>query len=87
MSAKQHNQRGAVKSGPVRNLGGSTRAAWGFLRRYAPDFIVEHIHGHRAILEVKGPSRVDSDEVKRKRKAAEMGCKRRGIEYIVATVD
>jgi hypothetical protein len=29
---------------------------------------------------------MDSDEVKRKRKAAEMWCKRRGMEYIVATV-
>jgi len=26
------------------------------------------------------------DEVKRKRKAAEMWCKRRGMEYVVATI-
>lgn len=56
-------------------------------RRYVPDFIVEYIDGRKAILEVKDPSRVDSDEVKRKRKAAEMWCKRRGMEYIIATVE
>ena len=56
-------------------------------RRYVPDFIVEYIDGCKVILEVKDPSRVDSDEVKRKRKAAEMWCKRRGMEYVVATVD
>jgi len=47
---------------------------------------VEYIDGHKSILEVKDPSRVDSDEVKRKRKAAEIWCKRRGMEYAVATV-
>ncbi|OIP25871.1 MAG: hypothetical protein COW22_05120 [Chloroflexi bacterium CG15_BIG_FIL_POST_REV_8_21_14_020_46_15] len=56
------------------------------MRRYVPDFIVEYIDGHKSILEVKDPSRVDSDEVKRKRKAAEIWCKRRGMEYAVATV-
>lgn len=56
-------------------------------RRYCPDFIVEYCDGHKAILEVKDPSRLDSDEVKRKRTAAEMWCKRRGMEYIVATID
>ena len=57
------------------------------MRRYVPDFIVEYTDDHKSILEVKDPSRVDSDEVKRKRKAAEMWCKRRGMEYVVATVD
>jgi len=57
------------------------------MRRYVPDFIVEYIDGHKAILEVKDPSRIDSDEVKRKRRAAEMWCKRRGMEYVVATVE
>ena len=56
-------------------------------RRYVPDFLVEYIDGHKSILEVKDPSRVDSDEVKRKRKSAEMWCKRRGMEYVVATVE
>lgn len=56
-------------------------------RRYCPDFIVEYIDNHKVVMEVKDPSRVDSDEVKRKRKAAEIWCKRRGMEYIVATVD
>lgn len=57
------------------------------MRRYCPDFIVEYIDAHKVILEVKDPSRIDSDEVKRKRKATEMWCKRRGMEYVVATVD
>lgn len=57
------------------------------MRRYVPDFIVEYIDGHKFILEVKDPSRIDSDEVKRKRKAAEIWCKRRRMEYVVAMVD
>lgn len=57
------------------------------MRRYYPDFIIEYVDGHKAILEVKDPSRLESDEVKRKRKAAEMWCKRRGMEYVVATIE
>jgi hypothetical protein len=56
------------------------------MRRYAPDFIVEYIDGRKALIEVKDPSRLDSDEVKRKRKAAEIWCKRRDMEYVVATI-
>ncbi len=55
-------------------------------RRYRPDFLVEYTDGRVAIVEVKDPSRVDSPEVMRKRKAAEIWCKRRGIEYVVATI-
>jgi len=55
-------------------------------RRYVPDFIVEYIDGKRVLLEVKDPSRIDSDEVKRKRQAAEMWCNQRGMEYIMATI-
>jgi hypothetical protein len=56
------------------------------MRRYCPDFIVEYSDGRKVILEVKDPSKLDSDEVKRKRKAAEMWCKRREMEYVVATI-
>ncbi len=56
------------------------------MRRYCPDFIVEYSDGRKVLIEVKDPSRLDSDEVKRKRKAAEMWCKRRGMEYVVATI-
>jgi hypothetical protein len=56
------------------------------MRRYSPDFIVEYIDGRKVIIEVKDPSRVDSDEVKRKRKSAEIWCKRRGMEYIIVTI-
>ena len=55
-------------------------------RRYVPDFIVEYEGGKRIIIEVKDPSRIDSDDVKRKRKAAEMWCKQRGMEYLMTTV-
>lgn len=55
-------------------------------RRYLPDFIVEYIDGRKTIIEVKDPSRVDSADVKRKRKAGEMWCKQRGMEYIIATI-
>ena len=55
-------------------------------RRYVPDFLVEYEDGKKVIIEVKDPSRLDSDDVKRKRKAAEIWCKQRNMEYIIATI-
>jgi len=55
-------------------------------RRYVPDFLVEYEDGKKAVIEVKDPSRIDSNDVQRKRKAAEMWCKQRRMEYILATV-
>lgn len=55
-------------------------------RRYVPDFLVEYIDGRKAIIEVKDPSRMDSDDVMRKRKAAEIWCKQRRMEYVIATI-
>src|SRR5438876_8437854 len=55
-------------------------------RRYCPDFLVEYIDGSKAVIEVKDPSRLDSDDVQRKRKAAEMWCKQRRMEYVIATI-
>ena len=55
-------------------------------RRYSPDFFVEYDDGTKAIIEVKDPSRLDSNDVQRKRKAAEIWCKQRGMEYMMATV-
>lgn len=55
-------------------------------RRYVPDFIVEYDQRRKVIIEVKDPSRVDSNDVQRKRKAAEMWCKQRGMEYEIATI-
>ena len=55
-------------------------------RRYVPDFLVEYQGGNKAVIEVKDPSRMDSNDVQRKRKAAEMWCKQRKMEYILATV-
>jgi hypothetical protein len=39
-------------------------------RRYVPDFLVEYEDGRKSVIEVKDPSRVDSNDVQRKRKAA-----------------
>jgi len=55
-------------------------------RRYVPDFFIEYDDGRKAILEVKDPSRLDSNDVQRKRKSAEIWCKQRGMEYMMATV-
>ncbi len=57
------------------------------MRRYNPDFLVEYTDGKKVLIEVKDPTRIDSDEVQRKRKAAEIWCKRRGMEYVIATID
>lgn len=56
-------------------------------RRYVPDFFVEYKDGRKVIIEVKDPSRLDSNDVKRKRKAAEIWCKQRGMEYVLATIE
>jgi hypothetical protein len=55
-------------------------------RRYVPDFLVEYSDERKAIIEVKDPSRVDSNDVQRKRKAAEIWCKQRRMEYVLATI-
>lgn len=55
-------------------------------RRYLPDFLVEYEDGSRKLIETKDKSRLDTDEVKRKRQAAELWCKRRGMEYVVVTL-
>jgi len=55
-------------------------------RRYVPDFFVEYLDGKKEIREVKDPTRIDSNDVQRKRKAAEIWCKQRGMEYTIATV-
>lgn len=56
-------------------------------RRYVPDFLVEYEDGKKTIIEVKDPSRMDSNDVQRKRKAAEIWCKQRDMEYVLATVE
>lgn len=55
-------------------------------RRYVPDFVVEYEDGRKILIEVKDPSRLDSNDVQRKRKAAEIWCKQRGMEYMLATI-
>ena len=53
---------------------------------YRPDFLVEYIDGAKALIEVKGAGLVDSEAVQRKRKAAELWCHRRGMEYSIETI-
>ncbi len=55
-------------------------------RRYVPDFFVEYEDGTKIIVEVKDPSRIGSDDVQKKRKAAEIWCRQRGMEYVMATI-
>ncbi|MFZ4509127.1 MAG: TnsA endonuclease N-terminal domain-containing protein [Fimbriimonas sp.] len=55
-------------------------------RRYHPDFLVEYEDASRKLIEAKDKSKIDTDEVKRKRQAAELWCKRRGLEYVVVTL-
>ncbi|HQO21235.1 MAG TPA: TnsA endonuclease N-terminal domain-containing protein [Acidobacteriota bacterium] len=55
-------------------------------RKYVPDFFVEYEDGKKIIIEVKDPSRIDSDDVQRKRKAAEIWCKQRKMEYMIMTI-
>ena len=41
----------------------------------------------RPSIEVKDPSRIESNDVQRKRRAAEIWCKQRNMEYIIATAN
>lgn len=54
--------------------------------RYVPDFLVQYEDGRKVVIEVKDPSRIDSNDVQRKRKAAEMWCNQRKMEYVIATM-
>lgn len=56
------------------------------MRRYVPDFLVEYEDGRKAVIEVKDPSRIDSNDVQRKRRAAEIWCKQRNMEYVLVTI-
>lgn len=53
---------------------------------YRPDFLVEYADGRKAIIEVKDPSKLDSQAIQRKRRAAEEWCRKRGMNYELATI-
>ncbi len=55
-------------------------------RRYIPDFLVEYNDNSLAIIEVKAANLVNSPDVQRKRFAAEEWCRRRGMQYEIATI-
>ena len=54
--------------------------------KYRPDFLVEYADGRKAIIEVKDPSKMDSQAILRKRRAAEEWCRKRGMTYEMATI-
>lgn len=60
--------------------------AHGRKRQYRPDFLVELTDGSKKLVEVKNPQLMATDDVQRKRRAAEDWCTRRGMEYEIATV-
>ena len=53
---------------------------------YRPDFLVEYMDGGLHIIEVKAAGLVDSPAVQRKSAAAELWCRRRGMQYSIATI-
>lgn len=57
----------------------------GNVRGYRPDFLVELFDGKKQIREVKGTHFLDNPDTKRKHEAASNWCRRRGMEFIVAT--
>lgn len=48
--------------------------------------LVEYEDGRKVLIEVKDPSRLDSNDVQRERKSAEIWCKQRKMEYLLATI-
>lgn len=54
---------------------------------YRPDFLVQYRDGTIKIIEVKDPTRIESDTVQRKRTAAEAWCRKRNITYELSTID
>ena len=53
---------------------------------YRPDFLVEYTDGRKKLIEVKDPSKLDSQAILRKRRAAEEWCRKRGMNYELATI-
>lgn len=54
--------------------------------QYRPDFLVECSDGTKKLVEVKDPRLIDSQEVQRKRRAAESWCQMRGMRYEIKTL-
>lgn len=54
--------------------------------QYRPDFLVQYAGDDKRLIEVKDPRLVTSQEVQRKRRAAETWCARRGMRYEIATI-
>ena len=53
---------------------------------YRPDFLVEYANGDLALIEVKAATLAETPTVQRKRKAAELWCRRRDMQYEIATI-
>ena len=53
---------------------------------YRPDFLVEYADGRKKLVEVKNPAMMDSPSVLRKQNAAREWCRKRNMEYEIATI-
>ncbi len=53
---------------------------------YRPDFLVEYTDGSLALIEVKAANMADSPDVQRKRRAAELWCQSRGMDYSIESI-
>lgn len=57
----------------------------GKMRKYYPDFLVEHVDGRKRLVEIKPSKRVDQARVQKKLVAAEAGCREHGVTLEVLT--
>lgn len=57
----------------------------GNVRGYRPDFLVEKTDGAKELHEVKGTQFLENPDTIRKHEAARNWCRRRGMNFIVAT--
>ena len=57
----------------------------GKLRKYFPDFLIEHTDGRKRLVEIKPKKRVEQARVQKKLKAAETWCSEHGVTLEVLT--
>lgn len=57
----------------------------GKLRKYFPDFLVEHTDGSRSLVEIKPKKRVEQARVQKKLRAARVWCQEHSVTLEVIT--
>jgi hypothetical protein len=57
----------------------------GKLRKYYPDFLVEHVDGRKRLVEIKPKKRMEQARIQKKLKAAEAWCLTHGVALEVIT--